>query len=220
MLSLVDRPEGTELIGDRRVSGRPRFRGLGELTLRARHVVAAARTAHGRRTPSGAPGLGPVRAPSPDAMRALLTEETSALPYLAGALRRLLAELPDASGLSLTERLILEALMVGPVTPGELFEATQDREEAPFAGDSWLWTQVAGLRSLVTIDDGSERVAITDAGRRVVAGEATGSHCSVSTAGSAAPTCFPPPLPARSHAAVRAARRGDTCSVDRPPGPS
>ena len=40
-------------------------------------------------------------------------EDTSALPYLGAALRRLLAELPDVTtGLSRTERLILDALPV------------------------------------------------------------------------------------------------------------
>jgi hypothetical protein len=82
------------------------------------------------------------------------------------------AELPDAAGLSLSERLILEALADGPLTPVELFETTQNREAAPFAGDTWVWKIVADLEGLVTAVDGSTRIGLTSAGRRVLEGEA------------------------------------------------
>ena len=65
-------------------------------------------------------------------------------------MRRLLEELPDAeTGLSRTERQLLEALLHGPRRPPELFAASQAREEAPFAGDAWIWKRLAELVPLV-----------------------------------------------------------------------
>lgn len=50
-------------------------------------------------------------APTPEALAALVGADTSPLPFLGAALRRLLAELPDiTTGLSRTEALILDAL--------------------------------------------------------------------------------------------------------------
>lgn len=54
-----------------------------------------------------------ISAPTPEPMAAMVREATHPLPFLGAALRRLLAELPDvATGLSRTERLILDALPV------------------------------------------------------------------------------------------------------------
>jgi hypothetical protein len=173
VLSLVERPSGVELIVVGAFPGRPRVRGLGELNAdelvtlwpgRERLTAEALELAHR--------AWSAVRAPEPGPMRALLESDTGALPFLAPALRRLLAELPDASGLSLGERILLEVLADGPLTPRELFEATQDREEAPFAGDTWVWRQLAGLSTLTTSDGGPAPVALTEIGRRVLAGDA------------------------------------------------
>lgn len=172
-LSLVDRPANVELIVIGAFPGHPRFRGLGELSAgelatlwpgREELTRAALELAHR--------AWSAVRAPEPGALHELLRGDTSAMPFLAPALQRLLAELPDASGLSLSERLILEALADGPLTPVELFIATQDREAAPFAGDTWVWKLVADLESLVTAVDGSARIGLTPAGRRVLDGTA------------------------------------------------
>jgi hypothetical protein len=172
-LSLVERPDGVELIVIGAFPGHPGFRGLGELSVgelatlwpgREPLTPAVLDLAHRAWTA--------VRAPEPGALRAVLRDDTGALPFLAPALRRLLDELPDAAGLSLSERLILQALADGPLTPVELFEETQDREAAPFAGDTWVWKVVAGLESLVTAVDGSRRIELTDAGRRVLDGAA------------------------------------------------
>jgi hypothetical protein len=189
ILSLVDRPDGVELIVVGEFPGHPRFRGLGELTADElatlwprRRSLTAGQLALAHRAWAA------VRAPGPGPLRSLLEGDTAALPYLGPALHRLLAELPDAQGLSLGERLLLEALADGPRTPSELFTATQDREEAPFAGDTWVFRQLWGLGSLVAAVDGSPvppppatsdpaaygqiRVALTDSGRRVLAGDA------------------------------------------------
>ena len=128
-----------------------------------------------------------VRSPEPAAIEAFLARDSSALPFLAPALRRLLEELPDTrGGLSRAERQLLDALAEGARTPAEAFVAAAAREEAPFDGDTWAWRRLAllgeGERSLVTAlplppPAGDETfaatpVALTEAGRAVLAGEA------------------------------------------------
>jgi len=123
------------------------------------------------------------RAPKPTAIAELLARDTTVLPFLGPAFVRLLEELPDAeSGLSRTERQLLEPLLDGPRTPSELFVASQAREEAPFAGDTWVWLRLAELQPLVEelpppppLGDAhaflATPVALTDLGRGVLAGE-------------------------------------------------
>jgi len=123
------------------------------------------------------------RAPEPAGVAALLERDTSALPHLDGALRRLLEELPDTrSGLSRTERQLLEPLLDGPRRPGELYVASQAREEAVFLGDAWAWKRLAELVPLVEelpgpppLGDPREfmfaRVTLTALGRDVLAGK-------------------------------------------------
>jgi hypothetical protein len=122
------------------------------------------------------------RAPEPTAVAELLERDTSTLPFLGSALGRLLEELPDAqSGLTRTERQLLEPLLDGPRTPPELFVASQKREEAAFAGDAWVWKRLFELRPLVgelppppPLGDARAfaraQVTLTDVGREVLAG--------------------------------------------------
>jgi hypothetical protein len=129
------------------------------------------------------------RAPEPTGLEALLGRDTSPLAFLAAAVRRLLEELPElGSGLSRTERQLLEPLLEGPRTPFELFRESQAREEALFAGDAWVWRTLAGLGPLVATTEGealppppplgnqrvfaATRVVLTDAGREVLSGGA------------------------------------------------
>jgi hypothetical protein len=115
------------------------------------------------------------------------------LPFLAPALRRLLAELPaPADGLSGTERRVLQAVAAGAATPIKAFLAAQDLEDAPFLGDAWFFRALAGLGNgaarLVETADGqelgvppplgdgpsfvSQPLRLTPAGRQVLAGQA------------------------------------------------
>ncbi len=110
VLSLVDRPEGVELIVVGWFPGRPGFRGL--------------------------------------------------------------AELPDAAGLSLSERPGAGGARRRPSDARPAVRGDADREEAPFAGDAWVWMQAAGLEGLVTAVDASARIGLIDAGRRVLDGTA------------------------------------------------
>jgi DNA-binding transcriptional MerR regulator len=124
------------------------------------------------------------RAPEPTGLAALLERDTSALPHLGAALRRLLEELPDMrSGLSRTEQQLLEPLLDGPKRPFELFLASQTQEKAAFLGDAWAWKRLAELVPLVEelpppppLGDPREflaaRVTLTPLGRRVLAGKA------------------------------------------------
>ena len=124
------------------------------------------------------------RAPDPAGLAELLERDTTALPHLGSAVRRLLEELPDvASGLTRTERQLLEPLLDGPKRPPELYLASQAREEAIFLGDAWAWKRLAELVPLVEelpapppLGDSREfaaaRVTLTRLGRDVLAGKA------------------------------------------------
>jgi DNA-binding transcriptional MerR regulator len=121
-------------------------------------------------------------ASEPTAVAELLMRDTSVLPFLGPAFVRLLEELPDAeSGLSRTERQLLEPLIDGPRRSAALFVASQEREEAPFAGDAWVWKRLAELQPLVEelpppppLGDAhaflATSVALTDLGRDVLEG--------------------------------------------------
>jgi hypothetical protein len=124
------------------------------------------------------------RAPEPTGLVELAVRETPALPHLGPALQRLLEELPDArTGLSRTERQLLEPLLDGPKRPFELYLASQAQEDAVFLGDAWAWKRLAELVPLVEelpppppLGDPREflaaRVTVTPLGRRVLAGKA------------------------------------------------
>ncbi len=133
------------------------------------------------------------RSPDPREIERVLAGDTSALPFLAGALVRHLEQLPAADdGLSRTERQVLEAVEAGASGPVEVFLADQAREERVFMGDTALWDyvrdlatgeapllRVAGggsfrLPDAVSPDPGfrAQRLELTDAGRRVLRGDA------------------------------------------------
>jgi hypothetical protein len=134
-----------------------------------------------------------VRAPDPRGIRALLDIHTAALPHLGPALRRHLEELPwVGDGLGRVERTALQAIAAGARTPADAFHAVMRAEEAPFLGDTWLWTRLHDLgqgdRRLLQTRAGAplgpppphsdangfvaEELELTDAGRAVLAGEA------------------------------------------------
>jgi len=77
-----------------------------------------------------------------DEIEPFLRRDTSALPYLAPALRRLLEE---REPLPRTDRQLLRALADGPASPLELFAANQAAEEAIFLGDAWCFLRLYRL---------------------------------------------------------------------------
>ena len=114
-----------------------------------------------------------------------LEDGAGELPFLGGALRRLLEEYPSLEqGLPRTERHILECLHDGPLTPVDLFRAEQHREERVFMGDWTFWSRLRELSAepnpLIALDAGEltgqrppgGSVRITNTGREVLAGNA------------------------------------------------
>jgi len=161
------------------------FHGLGQLSERqlvslfpGRMPVRGGQFALGRRAWAA------FRSADPRDIERLLADDTSALPFLAGALTRHLQEFPATrNGLSRTEREILTLLVPGPMDTASLFREEQRCEERVFMGDTWFWGRLETLararRPLVTLNvKPSEQplpegtVAITDAGRDVLAGRA------------------------------------------------
>lgn len=159
------------------------FHGLGQLApeqlgtlLEIRRPVTAAQFALGEQAWSAFTGADPLP------LQQLMGQASAALPFLSAAIRRYLEEYPDReSGLSRTERSILELLIAGGRSPVEVFRALQLTEEAVFMGDTSFWRIVrqlaAGAFPLVRISavDGPRplpegTIEITDNGRRVLSG--------------------------------------------------
>lgn len=104
------------------------------------------------------------RSPDPTGIGDLLKGDTSALPFLHGALVRLLEQYPSTTnGLSRSEQQGLEALASGAATLREAFAASQAREEREFLGDSvfahYMTELSRGIHALVAFADGTPVVA-------------------------------------------------------------
>jgi redox-sensitive transcriptional activator SoxR len=183
-----------ELIVVGAVPGRPSFAGLGELGAGELETLWPSREKAAPDTlAAAADAWAALRAPEPTALAGLATRETAGMPFLAGAVRRLLAELPaPADGLSGTERRALQAVAAGATSPPAAFVAAQRLEDAPFLGDTWFHRALSALGQgetrLVETDDGAPlppapplgdgqlfarlRLRLTAAGERVLAGAA------------------------------------------------
>ena len=123
-------------------------------------------------------------ADDPRPFAALLTENTTPLPYLAGAVRRQLEELPSTrNGLSRTEHQALAAIAAGAGDVALAFRSTQEMEERVFMGDVSFAGAVRALGDaglpLVRLDLPSphvelarQAVTLTPFGRHVLAGRA------------------------------------------------
>jgi hypothetical protein len=115
------------------------------------------------------------RAAEPTALAMVARSDTSALPALGPALARLLEELPSATnGLSRCEQQALEAVRDGAATVADAFRATQRREAAVFRGDASFELMLHALAGCPTplVDRDRDRLALTGAGRAVLAGDA------------------------------------------------
>src|SRR4029077_1071487 len=138
------------------------FHGLGQLTPQQMATLLPRR----RRVDEGQKLLArdawrAFRAPTPAGLEAILARDTSPLPFLAGALRRHLEELPAvANGLARSERQILRALASGTKTFPELFRATQAMEERVYLGDLSFHRILRELalppRPLIRLDPGAQ----------------------------------------------------------------
>jgi hypothetical protein len=112
---------------------------------------------------------------SPPRLSAAARESYAGLPFLAPALRRLCEEYPGAgTGLSRTQKQLLEACAQGARRKEDLFRRSQAREEASFLGDTSCYAQIADLSAepaplISALENGYE---LTVLGRRVLAGDA------------------------------------------------
>lgn len=138
------------------------FHGLGQLTptqlhglYPTRQPVTAAELRLGQRAWRA------FCAPDPTTIERVLSDDTAALPFLTAALRRHLEQFPAVgSGLSRTERQILQLVASGRQQPIPLFLEDQHQEEHVFMGDTVFWSYVADLceepAPLLALTDGEE----------------------------------------------------------------
>lgn len=162
--------------------GHPKFKGIGELTPAD---VAALFDTRRPITPAqlvlAARAWEAYRSPDPRAIETLLQDDTSPLPFLAGALARHLEEFPsDTDGLSRSERRLMEQALEGPEDLVDVWLRLHDQERAYYITDSSLTDLASGLAEslppLVMLG-GSGRlprgtVSLTAAGRDVLGGSA------------------------------------------------
>jgi len=164
--------------------GRPRFKGLGELSahelatlLDTRLPVTDAEYVLAGRAWDA------FRAPTPEALDALRRDDTRALPYLAPAVARFLQEYPwTTDGLSRTERRLLQLAADERIDLAAAFPRMHDGEDAYYVTDLSLadlavalshtspplLTRTAGRNGDGQSLDGS--VTLTEFGRAVLAG--------------------------------------------------
>jgi hypothetical protein len=163
--------------------GRPDFKGLGELTasqlaplLDTRSPVTGAQYALAERAWSA------FRQTTPEALDALRREDTSALPFLADALTRLLEEYPwTADGLSRTERRLLALAGEGSLNLSQAFPRMGEGDRFFTITDLSLFATADAMTRtsppLMTREAGDAPgrpfrsvIGLTDAGRSVLAG--------------------------------------------------
>lgn len=112
---------------------------------------------------------------TPDALVETADEKNNALPFLRDAVRRLFEEYPaEDSGVSRTQKQLLEACGQGARSKEELFRVSQTREEAAFLGDTACYAEVDALCAepaplMTVLEQGCEMTVL---GRRVLAGDA------------------------------------------------
>ncbi len=120
--------------------------------------------------------------PDPTTVESVLRSDTSALPFLAAALKRHLEQFPSTdNGLSRTEEQTLLVLRKKPSTVRQLFRAVQNTESPLFMGDRSFFRLLADLAKaphplIRTVDDSpfdphlypTTPVTISDTGLRIV----------------------------------------------------
>jgi hypothetical protein len=164
--------------------GRPRFKGLGELTPHELAPLLDTRlpVTDAQYTLSERAWLA-FRSATPEAIDELRRTDTSALPYLAASFTRLLQEYPSTTdGLSRSERHLLQLAAAGPIDLRAAFPHMDDDETAYCTTDTSLVDLAEDLAGasvpMLTLtpehegdETGLRRTAtLTDAGRAVLAG--------------------------------------------------
>jgi hypothetical protein len=155
-----DRPirKPVSLVSIDRHPGHPNFKGFGEL---APTDIASLFHARSRVTPQqfavAAVAWDAFRSGSRAGIASLLQGDTSALPFLAPALRRFLDEdATEPGGLTRSERRLIEQLQRGPVDIHAAFTGMHENETAYYITDVSFWEMVKGLASrspaLISVD--------------------------------------------------------------------
>ncbi len=125
------------------------------------------------------------RSDSPEKFSALLKTDTTALPFLEGAIIRLLEEYPSCvNGLSRTAHQALKIISQGEKHPGKIFSHYQESEECMFLGDSSFWVILHAFlelspallklpedKALTLPTSPDQELTITSAGKEVLSGK-------------------------------------------------
>lgn len=125
------------------------------------------------------------RSDTPEQWAELIKMDTTALPFLEGAIVRLLEEYPSCiNGLSRTAQQALTIISQGEKRPGRVFGAFQESEERRFMGDSSFWEILHRLLEssppLLKLPEGKQltlptspdqELTITEHGKEVLSGE-------------------------------------------------
>ena len=177
-------PERITLICIGEHPGIAHFGGLGELApeqLAALRDSAAAAPLGLAALAFARAGWAAFRAPTPEGLGAIAAARSPELRFLPEAFDRLGREYPSTrDGLSLTERRILALVAGGATNAGAAFAGVGAREARPYLGDTWAFAAMERLargdRPLLAAAalpvEASTRLALTETGRRVLAGEA------------------------------------------------
>jgi len=182
--ALIARP-AIELICVDHFPAIDRFIGLGQLDeVELRLLWSARKPVTEDQLRLGVAAWSALRDPSPASLAALAATGTPMLPEMAPALRRHLQELPwTGDGLSLTQRLSLQALATGSRTFSQIFaELSRRTEPRPFLGDRMLWTIIEEMTHgddvPIVLDPATEadgwpnrRVSLTETGRALLDGK-------------------------------------------------
>jgi len=111
----------------------------------------------------------------PAALQAAASDRFTGLPFLHDAFKRLCEEYPALeSGLSRSQKHVLESVAQGMAPAEEIFRRAQTREEAAFMGDTACYRVIADLSAqpaplLAELENGYD---VTVLGRRVLGGDA------------------------------------------------
>lgn len=154
--------------------GQDRFVGVGELEpAELAPLLDRATPVSAELVEAGRAMWAAVRSPEPTGLAALAAG-TPALPALGDAARRLLEQLPWAgSGLSRSERALLDAVHAGAETRSAAFRAAAAGEERPFMSDAIAFDELAAMaQPPAPLLTAAEPLRTTDLGAAVVAGEA------------------------------------------------
>jgi len=102
----------------------------------------------------------------------LLNESTAILPYLKGAIYRMLEEYPNTKcGLSRSEYQALVIVANGTDNPLEIFLKYQSFEERKFMGDVIFWKILENFQNYNVIEKVEGKLQITDLGRKLLEGK-------------------------------------------------